>query len=73
MYFTMLLVIFFAKYRCFSIWMGDPDLQIVVDPGNLVPRKNFSFKKVLRKINVLFVENNCCKACDGFQFLKNFL
>ena len=37
-----------------SIW---PDLQIVVDPGNLVPRKFWSCKKVLSKIHALFAEN----------------
>jgi hypothetical protein len=34
-----------------------PDLQIVVDPGNLVPRKNLDSKKVLSKIHALFAEN----------------
>ena len=35
-----------------------PDLQIVVDPGNLVPRQNFSSKKVSGIFKYFFVKIN---------------
>ena len=48
-----------------------PDLQIVVHPGNLVSRKNLSSKKILRKIDPLFVDNNCFSKT--FFNIHNFL
>ena len=49
-------------------------MQIVVDPGNLVPRKNLSSKKIVSKIHALLMKNNCFDITHvfGFKFYYNY-